>query len=82
MRRSRWRGMAAPVVAAVLAETAGQEEKAIRKALREAYPFGERRRWPYRAWLKEVHAQRGTTKCKPGQRPRPYQLPLPLGDIR
>ncbi len=80
MRRSRWRSLAAPIVAAVLEETKGQTEKEIRKALREAYPFGDRVNWPYKAWLKEVHIQRGTCRRKPGQKPCPYQLPLPLRD--
>ncbi len=28
--------------------------KALRKALAEAYPFGERENSPYKAWLTEV----------------------------
>jgi hypothetical protein len=32
----------------------GLELKAVRRALREAYPFGIREHWPYRMWCAEV----------------------------
>lgn len=54
-----WRDYAAPIIARVLKETAGQDEKAVRKALREAYPFGERANHPYKIWCDEVRRQRG-----------------------
>ena len=59
MPKSRWRTRAAPIIAKVLEETKGQDEKEIRKALREAYPFGERKYHPYRIWCDEVQKQRG-----------------------
>ena len=59
-----WTDRARPIIAAVLEETAGQDERAIRKALAEAYPFGERRMWPYKAWLSEVKRQRGLRSRK------------------
>lgn len=43
MTDSRWRNKAAPIIARVLAETKGQDEGVIAKALYDAYPFGERR---------------------------------------
>jgi hypothetical protein len=54
-----WRESAIPIIAKVLKETEGQSEKEIKKALREAYPFGIREHWPYKVWCDEVRAQRG-----------------------
>lgn len=31
----------------------------LRKALRAAYPFGERKHWPYKVWLAEIQRQVG-----------------------
>ena len=62
MNSPTWREVAAPIIAAVLAETAGQDEKAVGKALRAAYPFGERRHHPYKVWCSEVDRQRGRVR--------------------
>lgn len=60
MRQHRsWRQRAAPIIARVLAETRGQTEKEIRKALFDAYPFGVRAMYPYQIWLNEIRRQRG-----------------------
>ena len=59
---SWWRAKAAPIVARVLAETAGKPEPEIRAALRAAYPFGVRRHHPYRIWCDEIRVQRGRRK--------------------
>lgn len=56
--KSIWRFRAAPVIAAVLEATKGMPEAAIKRALREAYPFGERKYHPYRMYLKECRHQR------------------------
>ena len=53
-----WRERSAPVIREALKKTEGQPEKDIRKALRDAYPFGERKYWPYKVWLDEVKKQR------------------------
>jgi hypothetical protein len=55
-----WRDRARPIVAEVLRATSGQDEAAIRKALRDAYPFGQREHHPYKIWLDEIRRQRGT----------------------
>ena len=55
--RSRWREIAAPIIAKVLAEYPSGKER--RKALREAYPFGERKVHPYKIWLDEIAKQEG-----------------------
>lgn len=57
-----WREYARPIIAEVLKTTEGQTEKEIRKALRDAYPFGERRYHPYKVWLDEIKVQRGQKK--------------------
>lgn len=54
-----WRERARPIIARVLTETAGRPEKEIRRALKEAFPWGPRAMHPYRAWLAEVREQRG-----------------------
>jgi len=33
------------------------DEKKIREALWDAYPFGERKYWPYKVWLDEIKRQ-------------------------
>ncbi len=55
---SIWRFRAAKVIAAVLSATKGLPEERIKAALRDAYPFGERKMWPYKMWLKEIRYQR------------------------
>jgi hypothetical protein len=54
-----WRDIARPVIAKVLAENEGKDEKEIKKALKEAYPFGERAMHPYKVWCDEIKVQRG-----------------------
>lgn len=69
MSESRWRDRAGPIIARVLKETRGKSEKEIRAALREAYPFGERKYHPYKIWLDEIKRQRDG-----GQVPRYVQI--------
>ena len=57
--RPSWRERAKPVIAKVLADTAGQPDADIRKALYDAYPFGPRTHHPYKIWLDEIKVQRG-----------------------
>ena len=59
---SYWRERSAEVITRVLKETRGQSEKEIRTAVSKAYPFGERRNYPYKAWLKECNKRLGTRK--------------------
>ena len=62
-----WRDIATPIVAQVLWDNREKTEKEIRKAIKEAYPFGERRMWPYKVWLNEVRRQRGLLKNRTKQ---------------
>lgn len=57
-----WRDYAAPIIAKVLKENRGKPEKEVRKALKEAYPFGERKYHPYKIWLDEIKVQTGKRK--------------------
>ncbi len=61
-----WRDIARPIIHEVLQSTKGQSEKVIKKALREAYPFGQRSLHPYKIWLDEIKKQRfGRVKHQP-----------------
>lgn len=42
------------VVEAVVADVGLDDQKALRKALRDAYPFYARVGWAYRCWLRAV----------------------------
>lgn len=53
-----WREIARPIIAKVLSATKGLQEKEIKKALFDAYPFGPREYHPYKIWLSEIKAQR------------------------
>lgn len=57
-KNQTWREYATPIIARVLRETSGQDEKAVKAALRDAYPFGEREYHPYKIWCDEVKRQR------------------------
>ena len=59
-----WREHCAPIIAKVLTETKGLPEKEIRKALKEAYSYGERAMHPYRIWCDEIKCQRGLKRRK------------------
>lgn len=59
-----WRARFAPRIAAVIAEVGRADPKALRRALRDAYPAGERRYWPYKVWCDEVRKQLGLRRVK------------------
>lgn len=59
---SDWARISREVVTRVLRETAGQPEAVVRKALFDAYPFGERKFWPYKAWLQAIADLGGPTR--------------------
>lgn len=60
MGEQTWRDMATPRIAAVIAKVGRADDKALRDALRSAYPFGARQHWPYKVWCDEVQRQLGT----------------------
>ncbi len=69
-----WRDKARPIIGTILRDLAGADEAEIKKALRDAYPFGERRYHPYKIWLDEIRLQRGLRKT---QEPDPRQGTIP-----
>lgn len=85
-----WREKAAPIIAKVLreAEAKSWDEKQIRTTLKNAYPFGERRYYPYAAWLDEIKRQRGKKRTPRSAAERreleaaKSQLRLVLPDLR
>jgi hypothetical protein len=50
---SSWREKSAAVIARVVAEVGTHDQKALKKALFDAYPFGERQYHPYKIWCNE-----------------------------
>lgn len=52
-----WRDHCSPIIAEVIDEVGTEDMKKLRKALREAYPYGERKYWPYKVWCDEVNRQ-------------------------
>lgn len=44
-----WRGIAIDTMKRAIA---GKPPEKWEQAIRVAYPFGERRRWPYKVWLR------------------------------
>lgn len=59
-----WRDSARPIIAKALADTQGQPEAEIKKALFDAYPFGQRAMHPYKIWLNEIKRQRSPVMGK------------------
>jgi uncharacterized protein (TIGR02996 family) len=58
---SAWRDESRRVIAVALAALPADADRTAKaKALRDAYPFGERRGWPYKAWLAEQRIALGT----------------------
>ena len=64
-----WRDCARPIINKILEDNAGADEKTIRKALRDAYPFGQREMHPYKIWLDEIKVQRKQRIF--GKKPKP-----------
>ena len=50
------------------------DDPEARRTIREAYPFGERRRWPYVQWLKAVGDVYPWTRKPKQQKPLPKWL--------
>lgn len=59
-----WRSIARPLIAKCVREIGLSDRKALNKALRDAYPFGERAHHPYKVWLSEIKRQCGGTSAK------------------
>lgn len=59
---SHWRDQARPIIAKVLEEHKNSSDQDLKKALFNAYPFGERKYYPYKCWLLEIASQLKTNK--------------------
>lgn len=77
-----WTDVAKRVVAETMAANQGADPKAMRKALHDAYPFGPREYWPYKAWCKAVREALNppAPKVKPAKAP-PVPVPVPEGQF-
>jgi hypothetical protein len=62
---SFWREKSALIIREVLKRTRGEGPAAIKKALFDAYPFGERRYHPYKVWCSEIARQTGRSRKAP-----------------
>lgn len=62
-----WRKQCSPIIAKVIAENKGKTIREIKAALRKAYPFGQKKYWPYKVWLSEIKHQ--LPKMKPDEIP-------------
>lgn len=63
---SYWRRVARPIIAEVIARVGTDNEYELRKALSEAYPFGEHRYNVHRIWCDEIRKQ--TRESLPSRR--------------
>lgn len=68
-----WRDDARPIISRVLSENPGLDEKALRKLLRDAYPFNQKLHWPYKVWCDEVNVHLGKKHLATVGEPRPIQ---------
>jgi hypothetical protein len=71
-----WRDEAAPIIAEVLQRVGTGDMNALRKALREAYPFGDRKCFPYKVWCSEIKRQLGRPLVGRKQQPGGKQSDL------
>lgn len=59
------------------------DTKAMRKAINEYYPFGERRRYPYKVWLEELKTALWNLEQESWRRKQPKKkavIPRPQED--
>ncbi len=79
---AHWRETCRPIIEKVIRENKHLDEKAIRKALYNAYPFGGRKMYPYKVWLSEIAVQLGKRRTywhlgrKKAEQDQKDQIPL------
>ncbi len=74
--RPTWRDRCRPVIAEVIERVGRDDERALRRELRKAFPFGPKSYYPYRVWLDEIKVQLNK-KPKPGGGPGWQPMPMP-----
>ena len=57
MAWTTWRDHCRPIIAEVIERVGTEDPKALRKALLEAYPYGQRSMHPYKIWRDEIRRQ-------------------------
>lgn len=62
MKHRSWRDIARPIIAKVIKDNPGLDDKDMKKKISEEYPFGERAMHPYKIWLDEIKVQLGKKK--------------------
>jgi len=55
--QSTWRNAAAPIIARVIRKVGTDDMRALRRALRQAYPWDCQRGHPYKVWCGEIRRQ-------------------------
>ena len=78
--QSTWRNAAAPIIARVIREVGTDDMRALRRALRKAYPWDCQRGHPYKTWLDEIRRQLAGDPPPDTRRPAPVapgQLSIP-----
>lgn len=74
---SYWNVKSREVISAIVTEVGVDDEAALYRAILAAYPFGERRQWPYKVFCEEVKkTMAGIRLQKTRLRPAPSQLGL------
>jgi hypothetical protein len=71
MTNSSWREESRKVIQTVMDQNPGLETAELKKLISAAYPFGERKHWPYQCWLSEV---REALKPAPQPEPTPEEI--------
>lgn len=74
-----WREEAAPIIARVIREVGTADPRALRKALRDAYPWHPKLSWPYKVWRDEIRRQMEGAGLRPRKLPKPK--PSPEGQL-
>ena len=59
-----WYEISVEVIRDVCSENVGMSEARLRKKVSEAYPFGPRAHYPYKAWLKAMADVLGPARRK------------------
>lgn len=65
---SSWKEESMQIIRNVLKDNEHSTEQELKRALKDAYPFGERKHWPYKIWLDCVRralAGRRLSETKP-----------------
>ncbi|MFH1614891.1 MAG: hypothetical protein ABIG61_07395 [Planctomycetota bacterium] len=52
-----WREHCKPIIANIINTIGKDDMKTLRKALKEAYPYGQRKCYPYKTWCSEIRRQ-------------------------